>query len=96
MTSRFLALAFAACGIAGVSIAQFPSQRPSDTGPLVPSGVANISVAPGYRLTLLFDVTASIVIQGLFLALFIGMISGVVPSWGAARKSVAATLREVF
>jgi putative ABC transport system permease protein len=43
-----------------------------------------------------FNVTASIVIQGLFLALFVGMLSGVVPSWGAARKSVAATLREVF
>jgi putative ABC transport system permease protein len=43
-----------------------------------------------------FVVTDTILIQGLFLALFIGMLSGVVPSWGAARRSVAATLREVF
>jgi putative ABC transport system permease protein len=43
-----------------------------------------------------FIVTDAILIQGLFLALFIGMLSGVVPSWGAARRSVAATLREVF
>jgi ABC-type antimicrobial peptide transport system permease subunit len=43
-----------------------------------------------------FIVTNSILVQGLFLALFVGMISGVVPSWGAARRSVAATLREVF
>ncbi len=43
-----------------------------------------------------FIVTNAILVQGLFLALFIGILSGVVPSWGAARKSVAATLREVF
>ncbi len=43
-----------------------------------------------------FDVTASIAMQGLFLALFVGMLSGVIPSWGASRRSVAATLREVF
>jgi putative ABC transport system permease protein len=43
-----------------------------------------------------FIVTDTILIQGLFLALFIGMLSGVVPSWGAARRSVAQTLREVF
>ena len=43
-----------------------------------------------------FIVTDMIAIQGLFLALFIGMLSGVVPSWGAAKRSVAATLREVF
>jgi putative ABC transport system permease protein len=43
-----------------------------------------------------FIVTEAIVVQGLFLALFVGMISGVVPAFGAARKSVAATLREVF
>jgi putative ABC transport system permease protein len=43
-----------------------------------------------------FVVTRTILVQGLFLALFVGMISGVVPAWGAARRSVAATLREVF
>jgi putative ABC transport system permease protein len=43
-----------------------------------------------------FVVTRAIVIQGLFLALFVGMLSGVVPSFGAARRSVTETLREVF
>jgi putative ABC transport system permease protein len=43
-----------------------------------------------------FVVTDAILVQGLFLALFIGILSGVIPSWGAARRSVAATLREVF
>jgi putative ABC transport system permease protein len=43
-----------------------------------------------------FLVTNSILVQGLFLALFIGILSGVVPSFGAARRSVAASLREVF
>jgi ABC-type antimicrobial peptide transport system permease subunit len=43
-----------------------------------------------------FIVTSSILVQGLFLALLIGIVSGVVPAWGASRRSVAATLREVF
>ena len=43
-----------------------------------------------------FLVTNAILVQGLFLAFFIGILSGVIPSWGASRRSVAATLREVF
>ena len=43
-----------------------------------------------------FIVTQTILVQGLFLALFVGMLSGVVPAIGAARRSVAETLREVF
>ena len=43
-----------------------------------------------------FIVTETILVEGVFLALFIGMISGIIPSFGAARRSVAATLREVF
>jgi len=43
-----------------------------------------------------FIVTQTILVQGLFLALFVGMVSGVVPALGAARRPVAATLREVF
>ena len=43
-----------------------------------------------------FVVTRAILVQGLFLALFVGMLSGVVPSFGAARRSVSETLREVF
>lgn len=70
-------------------------------GALIPLGIsAAIGGAAGWNQQLgpltAFHVTTSIVVQGLFLALFIGMISGVVPSWGAARRSVAATLREVL
>lgn len=43
-----------------------------------------------------FVVTDAILVQGLFLAFFVGMLSGVVPSLGAARRSVVQTLREVF
>jgi putative ABC transport system permease protein len=43
-----------------------------------------------------FVVTNWMLVQALFLAFFIGILSGAVPSFGAARKSVAATLREVF
>ncbi|HUI26065.1 MAG TPA: ABC transporter permease [Candidatus Kryptonia bacterium] len=43
-----------------------------------------------------FIVTAPVVVQGLFLSLFVGMLAGVVPSWGAARKPVVQTLHEVF
>jgi hypothetical protein len=43
-----------------------------------------------------FIVTNAILVQGLFLAFFIGMVSGVVPSFGAARRGVVQTLREVF
>ena len=43
-----------------------------------------------------FIVTASVIVQGIFLSLFVGMLSGVVPAFGAARKPVVATLHEVF
>jgi len=43
-----------------------------------------------------FIVTDTILIEGLFLALFIGIVSGIVPSYGAARRGVAQTFREVF
>jgi putative ABC transport system permease protein len=43
-----------------------------------------------------FVVTNWLLVQALFVAFFIGIVSGVVPSFGAARRSVAATLREVF
>jgi putative ABC transport system permease protein len=43
-----------------------------------------------------FVVTSAILVQGLFLSLFIGIVSGVVPAFGASRRSVAETLREVF
>jgi putative ABC transport system permease protein len=43
-----------------------------------------------------FIVTAPVIVQGLFLSLFVGMLAGVVPSFGAARKPVVQTLHEVF
>jgi putative ABC transport system permease protein len=43
-----------------------------------------------------FIVTPAILVQALFLALFVGMLSGWIPARGAARRGVAATLREVF
>jgi putative ABC transport system permease protein len=43
-----------------------------------------------------FIVTNTILVEGLFLAFFIGMLSGIVPSYGAARRGVVQTLREVF
>ncbi len=43
-----------------------------------------------------FIVTEAVLVQGLFLALFVGMLSGIVPSFGAARRNVVETLREVF
>jgi putative ABC transport system permease protein len=43
-----------------------------------------------------FIVTNAVLVQGLFLAFFIGIVSGALPSFGAARRPVAQTLREVF
>lgn len=43
-----------------------------------------------------FVLTGPVIVQGLFLSLFIGMLAGVVPSFGAARKPVVDALREIF
>ncbi len=43
-----------------------------------------------------FVVTAPVIVQGVFLSLFVGLLAGVVPSWGAARKPVVEALHEVF
>jgi putative ABC transport system permease protein len=43
-----------------------------------------------------FVVTNAILVQSIFLGFFIGIVSGYLPSWGASRRSVTATLREVF
>jgi putative ABC transport system permease protein len=43
-----------------------------------------------------FIVTNAILVEGLFLAFFVGLISGVVPALGASRRGVTQTLREVF
>lgn len=43
-----------------------------------------------------FVVTREVVLGGLALALAVGLLAGVVPAWGAARRPVSATLRETF
>ena len=43
-----------------------------------------------------FMLTPAVLIQGLFLALFVGMLAGIAPSFGAARKPVVQALHEVF
>ncbi len=43
-----------------------------------------------------FIVSRVILVQAIFIAFFIGIISGWVPALGASRRSVAQTLREVF
>ena len=43
-----------------------------------------------------FILTGPVIVQGLFLSLFVGMLAGFVPSFGAARKPVVQTLHEVF
>jgi len=59
-----------------------------------------LSAAAGWSDTLgplgSFMVTGPVIVQGVFLSLFVGMLAGVVPSWGAARKPVVQTLHEVF
>jgi putative ABC transport system permease protein len=43
----------------------------------------------------MFIMPVSVLIQGLFLALLVGMLAGVIPSRGAARLNVAAALRQI-
>jgi putative ABC transport system permease protein len=43
-----------------------------------------------------FIITPPVIVQGLLLSLFVGMFAGLVPAWGAARKSVVEALHEVF
>jgi putative ABC transport system permease protein len=43
-----------------------------------------------------FIITAPVIVDGLFLSLLVGMLAGVVPSWGAARKPVVESLHEIF
>jgi putative ABC transport system permease protein len=41
-----------------------------------------------------FVVSGPVVAQGLALALFVGLVAGSIPAWGAARRPVAETLRQ--
>jgi putative ABC transport system permease protein len=51
---------------------------------------------PGLGPLSMFLVTPWNLAQGILLSALVGVVAGVVPSWGAARKPVAAALREVF
>jgi putative ABC transport system permease protein len=55
-----------------------------------------VSFNPSMGPLAAFIVTNAVLVQGLFMAFFIGIVSGALPSFGAARKPVAQTLREVF
>jgi putative ABC transport system permease protein len=43
-----------------------------------------------------FTVTTPVIVEGLFISLFVGMLAGIVPSYGAARKPVVEALHEIF
>lgn len=43
-----------------------------------------------------FLVTRDIVARGIVLSVLVGLVAGIAPAWGAARRPVAETLREVF
>jgi putative ABC transport system permease protein len=43
-----------------------------------------------------FVVSAPVVVQGMFLSFFVGMLAGIVPAFGAARRPVVQALHEVF
>ncbi len=51
---------------------------------------------PGLGPLSMFLVTPWNVAQGILLSLAVGVVAGLFPSWGAARKPVAEALREVF
>ena len=51
---------------------------------------------PGLGPLSMFLVTPWNVTQGILLSIAVGVVAGIFPSWGAARKPVAQALREVF
>ncbi len=59
---------------------------------LASMGSANPAMGP---LTA-FVVTNAVIVQGLFLSFLIGIVTGAIPAFGASRRSVALTLREIF
>lgn len=52
--------------------------------------------SPALGPLMAFAITPSVVVLGLLLAFGVGIVSGIVPAWGAARRRVAAALREAF
>jgi putative ABC transport system permease protein len=60
-------------------------------------GLARVSATnPAMGPLASFVITNTVIVQGLFLSLFIGIVTGWLPSFGASRRSVAQTLHEVF
>ena len=55
----------------------------------------NSSWSPFLGPLTLFLMPVSVMIQGLFIALFVGILAGVIPSRGAARLNVATALRQI-
>lgn len=53
-------------------------------------------ITPALGPLSLFVMTISVLVQGLFLSILVGMVAGIVPSWSAARRPVAESLREIF
>ncbi len=53
-------------------------------------------ITPALGPLSLFVMTVSVLVEGLFLSILIGMLAGFVPSWSAAQRPVAAALREIF
>ena len=77
------------------------AESKSSTGVLVAVGLTRtLQTFAGWSETLgplgSFIVTAPVIVQGVFLSLFVGMLAGLVPSYGAARKPVVEALHEVF
>jgi putative ABC transport system permease protein len=76
----------ALAGIAGVGLAYALSEALQATAGRVPQ----LGPLGG------FVVSGAVIAQGLALALAVGLLAGLVPAWGAARRPVAEALREVF
>ena len=55
---------------------------------------ASLNFVSFSQMTFAFDVTASLLVQGILLALVIGVIGGLFPAVRAARLPVATALRE--
>lgn len=81
--AALLSTAAGACGV----LASFALAKV-----LASMGSANPAMGP---LTA-FVVTNAVIVQGLFLSFLIGIVTGAIPAFGASRRSVALTLREIF
>ncbi|MGH7899912.1 MAG: ABC transporter permease, partial [Candidatus Binatia bacterium] len=53
-------------------------------------------VTPALGPLSMFVMNVTILVEGILLSLVVGVLAGLIPAWGAARKPVATALREVF